>query len=381
MKRNFINIILSLFLIFALSACENESKLITTDFLFKEGNFNIVHNEFLVCTQENSTEIYKVNRKNGKLRKYYSLKKSTLIDNKEDKILFKGEKEYFIYDVSNNEIIDLSVEEFPVLSHFVEINCRLSENADSLIVTKIIRNQEEPLKAGKTVIGYNLKNETGLYLYDLSGKKKNQVLISEFGIKKSVKLEMLTVGSDIKKLGVVFKCSALGTSFNDETYYTVDMTTGNYTKIGEYKNNEIMDDVSYYFFYGNYYVNINSSTLSAVDFTNMKIIKDNLPDSVVSNNVMIYIEENEEHFLLNCSNSGYIQCNIEKVNLELKSIDSEELSENNYYLSENNNLSKFHPSADFLQELSEEEFSAIYKTVSEKCYITILDEKLSILYK
>ncbi len=381
MKKRIICILLSVLMILSLTACGEDLNFIITDIPFAEGNFNVIENGFAVFEDDDGTEIFKINRRNGNLDEYYALEKSTLIDSKRDKILFKGSDGYFVFDITGKKRKDLRAADFPVLDQYVEIGCKFSENADSIIVTKVVRNPEESLKAGNTVIGYNLESETGIYLYDVSGKLKSQVQLSDFGIKNSVKLEIIAVGSDSKNIGVVLKYSALGTSFSDEAYYSVDISAGKYEKIGEYKSLESMDIASETLIFSNYYVNINSLAANAVDFVNRKIIKVALPDAVEFRNRMLYISENEEDFVINQANSGYFRCKISKDSMEFETIDSEIFSADNYFVSDIAPWSRVQPSSDFYQNFSEKEFGKIYKTVNDNCYITEADENFCIIYK
>lgn len=381
MKKRIICILLSVLNILFFAACGEELNFIITDIPFAEGSFNVIENGFAVCEDDDGTEIFKINRSSGKLVEYYALETSTLIDSKKDKILFKGSDGYFVFDITGKKRTDLSATDFPVLDQYVDIGCKFSENAESIIVTKVIKNPEEPLKAGYTVLGYNLENETGIYLYDVLGKLKSQVQLSNFGIKKSVKLEIITVGSDSKNIGVALKYSALGTSFADEAYYSVDITAGKCEKIGEYKSLESMDTVSDALIFSDYYVNINSSAVNAVDFQNRKIIKAALPDADEIRNRMLYIAENEENFVINQADSGYFGCKIGKDSIEFEAIDSEKFSADNYSVSDIAPWSRVQPASDFYQNFSEEEFGKIYKTVNDDCYITEADEKFCIIYK
>lgn len=361
---------------------KKESDFISTDIAYSEGRFNVVYNDYAIYNGEEKTEIFKIDRKKSKLKEYFTFDEANeLIDAKQEKLLLKDKKGYFLFDLKSKKIVRYSTKDIPLNSDFNNITCSLSADADRLIVTKVLTDSNKAVKAGKIVLGYKLKAESGVYIYSAEkGKEISKVGIDKFGIEDTKKLKFFVCYVGKEEIGLVLRESAIGTSFQDEHYYTVK--NGKCSKIGSYSNSESLDPVNCKFNFNNYYINMNTSSVIAVDFENKIYSKNNTPSVRFGENAIIYLRENADSFIVSKTNGlGYWECTIKDGGISFKDFSSSQLEKHNFAVSELNVGANIEPSSKLLEKLEGKKTDGIYKTYSDSCYLVNLEDKFCIIYK
>lgn len=363
---------------------KKDAMFINTGIDFQDGKFNVVYNDYAIYNGEQKTEIFEINRKKAELKEYYSFENNNeLIDANNEKLLLKDENGYFVFNLKSKKSLRISTKEIPLNNDFNNITCRFSENGESIVVTKVLKDNKKPFKAGKIILGYKLKSNSGVYVYSASnGKKVLETKLDKFGISNTKKLEFSIACIDGDNIGFVIRESAMGTTFYDEYYYSVSTKNGKCSKIGSYSNSESLDVLNFKFSFANYYVNMNSTTVMVVDFKNRVSLKSALPTAGFNQNCIVFLKEKSNSFVISRPNGlGYWECVVSNRNINFKELKSSQFEKNDYLISQVSVGSKIELSKTLLEKIKDKKIDGAYKTYSDNCYLAKSEDKFCIIYK
>ena len=369
-----------LVLLFLLQGCSNRKDFIDTGVNIKSGKFCVLNEKFSYLTKNNKSEIVK----SSNLKTFFSFENEcNVLDVKSNIVLFSDKDGYFTFDLDRKKEFRFDKEIIPLSDDFCDTECKLTKDGKSVVVKKVIYNKEKPFCAGKTVLGYFLNQNTGVYIYSSNkGNEEAKYLLEQFKIKDNVNIDIETLMCDNDGIGIVVRTSMMGTSFFDEYYYSVNNSEKELNYIGNYLISENLDADMDTFKFCNYYVSMNTDTVLVVDFLNKNVLKTKCNDK--SQKESIFIEENGKFFVVkyqsNVNNLRKYEILSNKIYDTI--ISDKEFSDCSYCINDFLSGCAVQLSQNQIEKFNDYNIkNDVFKTFSNECYVVKTDENYGILYK